>query len=110
MAIGLYDEYYPNCHSSFRRSINSAQIEKSRDRRAFLEGVGIGSLRNLGSLRSIGNLGSRTAYGLGKIGSLGYFESLEEFSDRRAYPCRWLLLLWATPFDAVSYTYLYIGY
>ena len=39
MAIGLYDEYYPNCHSSFQRSIPSAKIEKSRARRASLEGV-----------------------------------------------------------------------
>ena len=39
MAIGLYDEYYPNCHSSFRRSITSAKIEKLRDRRSSLEGV-----------------------------------------------------------------------
>ena len=39
MAIGLYDEYYPNCHSSFLRSITSAKIEKSRDRRSSLEGL-----------------------------------------------------------------------
>ena len=60
MAIGLYDVYYPDCHSSFRRSITSAQIEKSRDRRASLEGS-IGSLRSLGNLRNLWSLVSRTA-------------------------------------------------
>ena len=39
MAIGLYDEYYPNCHSLVRRSITSAKIGKSKDRRASLEGL-----------------------------------------------------------------------
>ena len=38
MTIWLYVKYYPSRHSSFRRSINSAQIEKSRDRRSSLEG------------------------------------------------------------------------
>ena len=32
-------EYYPNRHSSLRRTINSVQIEKLRDRRSSLEEV-----------------------------------------------------------------------
>ena len=39
MAIWLYAKYYPNRHSSLRRTINSAQIEKLRDRRSSLEEV-----------------------------------------------------------------------
>ena len=39
MAIWLYAKYYPNRHSSLRHTINSAQIEKLRDRRSSLEEV-----------------------------------------------------------------------
>jgi hypothetical protein len=57
MAIGLYDEYYPNCHSSFLRSITSAQIEKLRDRRASLEGGGHRELREFRELREQDGVG-----------------------------------------------------
>ena len=37
MTIWLYAQYYPNRHSSLRHAINSAQIEKLRDRRSSLK-------------------------------------------------------------------------